>query len=96
VAVGGGVAVGVAVGVGLGVGVGVPPPQGLCSYEPMLGGLQRGLPSRSIVMPPMVMPAPTAGDPPLNRRSLDEKNCGLALIELRSPCVEARQAARVV
>ena len=62
----------------------------------MLGGLQRGFFRRSVVMPGMVWPAPMAGEPPPSRRSLDERNCGLALNEFRSPWVSDCQAANVV
>ena len=47
-------------------------------------------------MPGMVWPAPMAGDPPPSRRSLDERNIGLALNEFRSLWVCVRQAASVV
>src|SRR6202035_5481920 len=89
------VAVGVTVGVGVGVGVGLTPPHGT-SYAPWLGGLQRGLPGRSMVMPGMVWPAPAAGDPGLSARLVDVKNCGLALSEFWSPWLSLCQAPNVV
>jgi hypothetical protein len=75
--------------------VGLTPPHGI-SYAPILGGLQRGLPGRSVVIPGMVWPAPAAGDPGLMWRSLDVKNCGLALSEFWSPWVSLCHTASVM
>jgi hypothetical protein len=47
-------------------------------------------------MPGMVCPAPAAGDPGLSARLVDDKNCGLALSEFRSPWVSLCHAANVV
>ena len=61
----------------------------------MLGGSPRESPAMSVVMPGMVCPAPSSGDPGRGRRFVAEPNIGSTLIELASFPVSLIQATNV-
>src|SRR6188472_2681166 len=63
------------------------------SNAPIVGGLPREAPGRSMVMPEIDWPAPSSGEPASGRRSVADAKSGFAAIELASLWVSARQLA---